>query len=277
MIYYGNNDYRDYLAHHGVLGMHWGIRRFQPYSLIPRGSGKAGKEIGEAKTGKPTTARQYTRQLSKLAKKRDVDKLHLYDAARKAENAKSQKAYDKATAKANKLRDSIKHTESSIQNVIESAKKDGMNVKEFTKTRDIAAGRKAIATVVGALGGASAAMALNEIGIKAKDANKAFNNITLIKEKEYSPMSIYTAYGKAHQAAAASSAVSGALLGGKLARSGYSAAYKAIHGRDSKIKGTHYKVTTRQNKEKENRKKEFDSYNPENIEEFYEKKKDKKE
>lgn len=48
MIYYGNNDYRDYLAHYGILGMHWGIRRYQPYSVKPRESGKSGKEIGEA-------------------------------------------------------------------------------------------------------------------------------------------------------------------------------------------------------------------------------------
>lgn len=70
-----NNQYSEFLQHHGIKGMHWGIRRFQPY---PKGH-KGGKEVGEAGKSK--------REKKKNKVERKIEKAYSkYDKKRRTAN-----------------------------------------------------------------------------------------------------------------------------------------------------------------------------------------------
>lgn len=90
--------YEDYLAHWGILGMHWGIRRFQPYSVRGRKSGKGGVEIGDAKRNSPRHSASSAR---KVAKQRAaaLEKARQAKAAKKEYETNKENALAKGSAK----------------------------------------------------------------------------------------------------------------------------------------------------------------------------------
>lgn len=69
---YGELVSEDYLAHHGILGMHWGIRRYQPYPSDYHGDGKfVGKKkhyIIDDKPVEKKTKRQIKKEFNKSLK-----------------------------------------------------------------------------------------------------------------------------------------------------------------------------------------------------------------
>ena len=78
MNYYGNNDYRDYLAHHGILGQRKGVRNGPPYPLGASDHSAAEKKAGWRKSlslsGRSDREKSSQKRWIKLSKNSDFSK-----------------------------------------------------------------------------------------------------------------------------------------------------------------------------------------------------------
>ena len=123
------------LSHHGILGMKWGIRRFQPYSK----GDKKGKEVGEA-AKKPTLSR---------VKKAEVNAgIKLGRAINKKVKAKrAYKKHAKELLGDKYLRDRILFGKRGIKRILDKVDNKGKTVKEAERSETIRFAAKQAASI----------------------------------------------------------------------------------------------------------------------------------
>lgn len=165
MVYYGTNDYRNYLAHHGILGMSWGDRNGPPYPLNgpahsadekkagwrrSLGGGRNTSLYGRLKKGVADIKTSVKKKKKELEQKRNLKKARKAKERIRKEQAERERILKSGSA-AEVLANKDKFTSKEINDVIdrvqtENRLRDIQTEEMLSKANQI---QKVVNTVVG--------------------------------------------------------------------------------------------------------------------------------
>lgn len=132
------NDSTDYLEHHGVLGMKWGVRRYQNADGSLTDKGKKRYYVGSS--DKKKRAKGYQRRLNDL----DEERVHTRNQWREYSGNQALRENDLQ----------VKNVESEINKTIKQAAAEGMSINSKNCTRYEGQGKVQVGYLLGGIPGA---------------------------------------------------------------------------------------------------------------------------